>query len=87
MNDRLFFACAKGVAYPLILVAWGVILVRGIVSPLWASMTDLGMAGAIGAAVIGAFATAWITARLWADLVRAFAPPPPPPSTSEGEDQ
>jgi Na+/H+-translocating membrane pyrophosphatase len=70
--DRYFIPAAKAVAYVIGLVAALIFLFRNVVGPLFGSTSDLGVLGAVGAAMLGLIGFAWAVRAAVRDLRREF---------------
>lgn len=70
--ERQFIGVAKGIAYAIVWLAALVVLIRGVVGPLWGSASDLGLVGAVLAGVGGVFVLVIIAPRLIKDVAKHF---------------
>ncbi|WP_419254062.1 hypothetical protein ACN2C6_01265 [Caulobacter sp. ErkDOM-YI] len=74
MTDRQYFSVAKAVAYLILFIAAGVVLLRVVIGPLWGSASDLGMIGAVLTAAAGVLGMAWLGRLMVRDVARGLSP-------------
>lgn len=67
-----FRIAAKVFGYVLTVMVALVVLIRGVVSPLWGSQSDLGLLGAILAFGVGILVILWVCYKFLQDLINEF---------------